>query len=353
MLRMGIYQLGYMDSVPEYAAVNESVMLAKKFAKGREGFINGVLRAYVRKKEEIVLPDPSNKPMEYLSVKYSCNIWICKLWTEQFGFETAEKLLKSSQGNPYVSIRVNNNKIGRQELMENLVKDGFDVMPSSISENGIKILRGGNLVENPYYKKGFFSIQDESSMKTVDILEPKAGDLIFDICAAPGGKTLAMAEQMKNQGKIIASDIYPNKLKLIEEQSKRLGITIVETRVQDGMKPDEALYAQADKVIVDVPCSGLGVIRRKPEIKFKEETYKDFEDLPEKQLKILSNASNYVKNGGILQYSTCTVNKKENQDVVKRFLDINYKYKVVQEHQFMPHIDNTDGFYVCKMIKNA
>ncbi|MFV0516250.1 MAG: 16S rRNA (cytosine(967)-C(5))-methyltransferase RsmB [Aminipila sp.] len=351
ILRMGIYQLGYMDSVPEYAAVNESVILAKKFARGRESFINGVLRSYIRNKFSVKLPDRTEDEIKYLSIKYSCEPWIVEMWIKQYGNETTEALLKSSQGNPGLSIRVNTLKTGKEDLVRRLTERDYEVKDSEISSCGLKVIKGTGLIEDGLYKAGLFSIQDESSMKTIEILDPQPGETIIDVCAAPGGKTLAAAEKMSNRGNIIARDIYLRKLGIINKEAERLGISIVTTSSWDATKMDSELLEKADRVIADVPCSGLGIIRKKPEIKYKKRV-NEFEALPRKQLEILTVASKYVKRGGVLQYSTCTINKHENEKVIKEFLRKNKSFSIQEERQFMPHIDETDGFYVCKMVKS-
>jgi len=350
VLRMGIYQLGYMNSVPEYAAVNESVLLAKKFCRGREGFINGVLRSYIREKSSVNLPDRNLDEVKHLSIKYSCAEWIVELWMEQYDAETTEELLKNSQGNPGLSIRVNTLKTGKEDLTRRLTEKNFEVKESHICDSALRVTKGG-ILESQLYKNGLFSVQDESSMKTVEILDPQPGEMIVDVCAAPGGKTLASAERMSNRGRIIARDIYLRKLNIINKEAERLGISIVNTSTWDATKVDSELLEKADRVIVDAPCSGLGVIRRKPEIKDKKKV-NGFDSLPAKQLEILTVSSRYVKKGGVLQYSTCTINKQENQRVIKEFLRKNKDFSIVQERQFMPHIDMTDGFYVCKMVRS-
>ncbi len=339
ILRMGIYQLGYMNSVPEYAAVNESVVLAKKFCKGREGFINGVLRSYIRNRHAVPMPDRSEDQIKYLSIKYSCLEWIVEMWIDQYGVETTEQILKYSQGNPGLCIRVNTLKTGKEDLMRRLTEKGFEVKESQICDSALLVT------------KGLFSVQDESSMKTVEMMDPKPGEMVVDVCAAPGGKTLAAAERMSNRGQIIATDIYLRKLTLINKEADRLGVSIVKTWPWDATKVDSELLEKADRVLADVPCSGLGVIRRKPEIKYKKRL-NEFDSLPIKQLEILKVASKYVKRGGILQYSTCTINKQENEEVIKEFLKKNKSFSIVEERQFMPHIDRTDGFYVCKMVRS-
>lgn len=351
VLEMGIYQLAFMDSVPEYAAVNESVVLAQKYCKGRDRFINAVLRNYLRKKDEITLPEKEADPVHYLSVKYSYEPWIIRLWLQQYKPEFVEELLAAGNDTPPLTLRVNNLKTGKYEILEKLVERGADAEPGKLCENAVSVKSAGNILDSALYKKGYFSVQDESSMMAVAVLDPKPGETVMDVCAAPGGKTFAMAERMQNNGVIYASDIYPRKLGLITTEAKRLGIDIVKTKAQDASKKDPAFFEKADRVLADVPCSGLGVIRRKPEIKYKKMTG-ELESLPEKQLEILTAASSYVKPGGVLVYSTCTIAARENQDVVNRFLSEHSEFRRDEMIQLLPNVNHTDGFFICRMIKN-
>lgn len=350
LLRMGIYQLEFMDSVPDYAAINETVNLAKKVARGRDGFINGVLRGYLKKRSDIKLPSKEENLEEYLSTKYSFDPWIVKLWISQFG-DDAESIIKASNETPELSVRVNLTKISTAELEDNLKSKGFDVRRGKLSER-VLFVKGSNLLDTDEFKMGYFSVQDESSVVAGELLAPVKGDMVLDICAAPGGKTLCMAEIMENEGRINAYDIYEHKLKLIKNESGRLGLDIINIDAGDGTKLNEALVEVADKVLVDGPCSGLGVIRRKPEIKYKV-LDDNGKGLAEKQLQILENASKYVKNGGYLLYSTCTINKYENEDVVNAFLNKNPNFEAIESKQLIPGKDETDGFYMCKLRKNS
>lgn len=350
ILRMGIYQLARMDSVPEYAAVNESVNLAKKYSRGREGFINGVLRSYVNDKFSIKLPDRTEDEVYYLSIKYSYEPWIIRLWLESYEPDFVEELLKGGNQIPDNEIRLNWLKIMKPDLIARLKDKGFQVEEGKYSHNALHI-SGGELIDNKLYKEGFYSIQDEASQLAVQMLAPEKGDFVIDVCAAPGGKTLAMGERMNNQGTIIASDVYKRKVEIIDREAKRLGITNITTKTWDATRVDSSLVGKADKVLADVPCSGLGVIRRKPEIKYKENN-EEMATLPRKQLSILSSASKYVKPGGVLMYSTCTINPYENERVVSDFLRKNSSFKMDETKQLLPNVNNTDGFFICRMIKN-
>lgn len=350
ILRMGIYQLSFMDSVPEYAAVNESVVLAKKYCRGRSGFINGVLRNYLNRRLSIKLPDRSEDLVRYFSIKYSCAPWIVELWLEQYTADFVEQMLKANNKIPELSIRLNWMKIIKEDLVKQLEERGFETRPGRICQNALYV-KGENLLDSELYDYGLFSIQDESSMLTAEKLDPQKGDIVIDVCAAPGGKTMAIAERMNNSGKIIAMDIYRRKLDIVDKEARRLGITNVETRSWDGTRVDSTLVDKADRVIVDAPCSGLGVLRRKPEIKYRELT-EEQDLLPKKQMAILSASAKYVKPGGTLLYSTCTINPYENQRVIAGFLKKHPFFKKEEMLQLMPHVNGTDGFFLCVMKKS-
>ena len=351
VLRMGIYQLGYMDSVPEYAAVNESVNLAKKFCKGRDAFINGVLRTYIRNKYTITLPDRGEDEVRYLSVKYSYEPWIIELWMREYEMNFVEQLLQAGNETPDTAIRLNWMKVMKKDLMEQLKNKGFDVWEGKLSPNALYI-KGTQLLDSQMYKMGMFSVQDESSQLATIMLDPKHDDFVMDVCAAPGGKTMAIAERMNNTGTVLASDVYTRKVGIIDQEARRLGLKNVKTRTWDATKTDTMLVGKADKVIVDAPCTGLGVVRRKPEIKFKKWT-SEMDSLPRKQLEILSASSRYVKMGGTLLYCTCTINPDENQKVVAEFLRKNRDFVKEEMVQLYPHIDGTDGFFICKMVRST
>lgn len=349
ILRMGIYQIGYMNSVPEYAAVSESVDLAKKFAKGRTSFINGVLRTYIREKYKVNLPDRAEDEVKYLSVKYSYEPWIIELWMEQFETSFVEELLQAGNETPEVVIRLNWLKIMKKDLIAQLEAQEFKVREGKLSPNALYV-EGHNLLDTQEYKLGMFSVQDESSQLATVMLDSKHGDLVMDVCAAPGGKTLAIAERMNNTGTVIASDVYTRKVRIIDKEAKRLGLNNIITGTWDATKVDSDYIGKADKVIVDAPCSGLGVIRRKPEIKYKPIS-SEIDQLPRKQAAILAASSRYVKMGGTLMYCTCTINPNENQKIVSDFLRKNKDFEKKEMLQLLPNVDGTDGFFICKMVK--
>jgi 16S rRNA (cytosine967-C5)-methyltransferase len=349
ILRMGIYQLARMDSVPEYAAVNESVVLAKKFARGREGFINGVLRSYINEKYNIKLPDRGEDEVSHLAIKYSYEPWIIRLWLESYDIDFVESLLKAGNETPSVCIRLNWLKIMKPDLIKELEERGFEVEEGKLASNALHV-KGQGLLESAFYRDGLFSVQDEACQMVAQMLDPKQGDVVMDMCAAPGGKALSIAERMNNKGTVIASDIYKRRVEIADREAKRLGINIIQTKTWDATRVDSTMVEKADKVLCDVPCSGFGVIRRKPEIKYRKNE-KEVEMLPAKQLAILKASASYVKPGGVLMYCTCTINPYENERVVADFLRKTNSFKVEESKQFMPNVDGTDGFFICKMRK--
>lgn len=350
ILRMGIYQIGYMNSVPEYAAVNESVLLAKRYCRGKDGLINGILRAYLGKRMQLKLPDRIEDEVRYLSVKYSYAPWIVELWLKHYSSDFVEQLMAAGNETPPMTVRLNWLRIMKKDLISKLEESGFEVTEGDICSNALHV-RGSRLLETEAYRMGLFTPQDESSMLVAEKLDPQHGDVVMDMCAAPGGKTMAIAERMNNTGKIIASDIYRRKLDLIDREAKRLGVTNVETRSWDATREESSMFQKADRVLVDAPCTGLGVVRRKPEIKYKEHT-DEMDLLPKKQLAILTASSSYVKPGGTLVYSTCTINPNENEKVTDAFVKRNPSFKKVERTLLLPNVNGTDGFFICVMKKD-
>lgn len=350
ILRMGIFQLEAMDSVPEYAAINTSVELAKKFSKGREGFVNAVLRRFVRESDIAHLPDREESFPRYLSLKYSIDESIINKWIDEFG-DDAERLADGFKFIPSLCIRVNTFKTSISEVRKELEELGFKSVLSKISERSL-VLEGGTdikITETDLYKDGKISIQSQESTYIADLVDPSPGESVLDVCAAPGGKTLAISEGMKNKGEVLAWDIHEHRVKLIEGQMARLGIDIVKTEVWDATKSRSELLEKYDKVLVDAPCSGYGVMGRKPEIRYRGT--KEVIELPSIQRKILDVSSKYTKKNGLLIYSTCTINRDENQRIIEEFLTNNQEYSLIEERQLTP-LEGYNGFYVAVMKNN-
>lgn len=338
ILRMGIYQIMFMDKIPQSAAVNESVKLAKRYGHSASaGFVNGILRNVSRTKIEY----PSDKK-EYLSVKYSFPIWLCEKWISGFGYKFTEELLAAFTREPELNIRPNTLKTTAQELIIKLEEKGIK---AEIKDDYI-VSDGYDISTDELYTGGYYTVQDAAAMQAAKILAPKSGETVIDMCSAPGGKTTHMAELMRNQGKIYAFDVHEHKIELIKKNAERLGITIIYPMLSDGCILNAEYLEKADKILCDVPCSGLGIIRRKPEIKWNREQNNN---LPQIQRKILDNAAQYLKIGGEIVYSTCTIEREENETVTNGFTAANGNFEKLYEKTFYPHIDNTDGFYICKM----
>lgn len=340
ILRMGIYQLKYMDSVPDSAAVNESVKLARRYGHGASaGYVNGLLRNV--SKNDIKYPDSG---VNYLSVKYSFPIEMCIKWVKDFGYDFTEDLLRSFESEPILILRPNTLKISADELADKFNKKGI----KSVSENGYVRSEGFDIAEDNMYINGMYTVQDYAAMQAAIVLDPQSGSTVIDMCAAPGGKTTHIAELMQNRGTIYAFDVYEHKVELIKKNAKRLGIDIIKAKLKDATVFDEALKQSADKILCDVPCTGTGIIRRKPDIKYTRINDGSITDI---QKKILYNASQYLKSGGELVYSTCSIEKEENEGITGEFLLNNTGFEKIYEKTMYPNIDGCDGFYICKIRK--
>ncbi len=340
ILRMGAYEILFMDGVPDYASINEAVELSKRFAKGRGGFVNAVLRNLSGNKCELHVA-AGEDVLNRLSLVYSAEPWIVELLTEAYGPEGAEDYLKYSLETPELCIRVNLLKNSPEELKKILEDQGSEVGYSQLSPRGLRV-RGTGILETEAFREGRFSVQDEASLTACDMAEAKPGMKVLDLCAAPGGKSCACAEAMENRGKVIAQDIYEHKLAIIESYAGRNGIDIIETRQGDSSRAVPEYEGQFDLVICDVPCTGLGVMRRKPEIKYKERP--DLKALNHLQSGILRRGASYVAKGGALMYSTCTVTREENEDMVSGFLGEFPGFEKEKEARFGPDT-GTDGFF--------
>ena len=363
ILRMGVYQILFMNSVPNYAAVNESVALARRFARGTDGFINGVLRNFIRNMDSASEIDVKGQ-LEYLSIRYSCQLKLVEELVSMLGFEHAKMLLEHAGHRPPLSIRVNIAKISVKELADRLRAKGFEIEGSKLSDR-VLLVKGGALTEANEYKEGLFSIQSEESCAIADFADAKSTELVVDLCAAPGGKAAAMAEQMLKPststepltktepgiagGKVVALELYEHRAALIEATARRLELENIEVRCQNAVEQIDALVGKADLVLADVPCSGLGVIRRKPEMKYRDEF--DFDELVEIQKSILETGSSYLKPGGRLIYSTCTINPRENELMVKDFLKRHEDFISEKEVKLSPFDNGYDGFYMNKLKK--
>ncbi len=348
ILRIGIYQMYYMDKIPHSAACNESVKLSKKYAHAASGrFINGVLRNISRNIDKITFPEKENKS-EYLSVKYSYPLWIADRLLSQYGFDKAESFMSESNKAHPVTLRVNALKADPDEVLKFLGSEG---VTGDFCDDLIRVSGRININNLASYKNGYFSLQNISSYMAVKALSPMPNELVMDICAAPGGKSCAAAEMMNNQGEILSFDIHEHKISLIENSAKRLGINIIKACVHDGTVLIPKYIDKADRIILDVPCSGLGVIHKKPDIKWSRRE-EDIKSLAVIQKQLLETASKYLKKGGSLLYSTCTVLKAENEDITTGFLLSHPEFEKTYEKQILTGKDGESGFYICVMKRN-
>ena len=366
ILRTAIYQLLFMDTVPESAIVNEAVNLAKKYGhRGTTGFVNGLLRGVSSKKAYFKSEEYMSQECE-LGIRYSHPDYLVALWRTQYGLEFTKDLLKANNSVPPFTIRNNTLKIDSTDLISILEAEGYETEPGKYSKDCIIIKNPRSMTRLSAYTDGLFTIQDEASMLVTEVLNAQKDSLILDVCSAPGGKATHMAQWIGDKGTIIARDIYPHKLKLIEELSLRLGIKSIKSEIWDAKEPDDKLKYKVDYCLVDAPCSGLGLIRRKPDIKWTR-TSEELIELSRLQTIILKTASNYIKPGGTLVYSTCTINRQENLDVITNFLRESTDFRLVpielangvkisatQDSGYLelyPNIHGTDGFFMAKMVR--
>lgn len=349
ILRMGVFQLHLMDKVPPSAACNEAVKLANKYShRAGSGFVNGVLRAISRGKDDFKFPK-MNDVAEELALRFSYPVWMTKALIKEYGEEKCKELFKENSKPHGAFIRVNQLKTTEEELIETLEKEGISCEKTEV-ENCLKIVGKLNVENSTAYKDGLYSLQNISSQMAAEALDAKPNEFIIDMCAAPGGKSCSIAERMGNLGKVFSFDVFSHKAMLIKKSAERLGIDIITPKVQDAREKIESLVGKADKVLADVPCSGLGVIHKKPDIKWKRKET-DISELCALQRDILETAATYVKKGGTLVYSTCTILPEENRMRIVEFLKNHSEYKKVFEKQILTTENGESGFYICKMIK--
>lgn len=354
ILRLGLYQLLFLDGVPDHAAVNESVELAKKYGyEGLSGLVNAVLRRTARTKGTIPYPDIQVDPTKHITARYSHPEWIVKRWIERYGVDETIQLCSANNLRAPLYIRTNFLNTSRDQLIWSLEKEGTTAVAGCNLPGSVKITGLSSPVnELSSYRRGWFQVQDESSMLASHILDPQPGETIIDTCAAPGGKSTHIAELMQNRGKIWAFDIDARRLSLVSQACQRLGITIVEAIEADARKLDEYLSGEkADRVLVDAPCTGLGVLRRRVEIRWRR-TPDQLERFPELQYAILASAARHVKPGGVLVYCTCSIEPEENQQVVARFLEAHPQFQAEGYMQTYPHVHDMDGFFAARMINS-
>lgn len=357
ILRMSVYQMKYMDSVPDSAACNEAVKLArKKGFSSLSGFVNGVLRNISRNLDGISYPDEEKNPMEALSVRYSMPEWIVEDWIENYGSKQTKAVLEAFLQETPLTIRTNLLKITPEELRKRLEAEGVTVQ--SIDEKKYPGLAYAFAISGfdylnalPSFQEGLFYVQDISSMMVAELAEPKEGSYVIDVCAAPGGKSIHLAEKMKGTGMVEARDLTEYKVAMIEENIARHKLSNVRAVCQDATVFSEDSVETADVLIADLPCSGLGILRKKTDIKYKM-SRKQQEELVQLQRQILDTVWQYVKKGGTLIYSTCTIHCGENEENVRWFVENHPEFTMQEMKQIFPEKNLGDGFFIAKFIRN-
>lgn len=353
ILRSGVYQIKYMDAVPDSAVCNESVKLAgKRGFTGLKGFVNGVLRNVSRNLAKVEYPSREKDPEGYLSIRYSLPAWLAAQWIREYGLEKAEEIGKGFFAERPLCVRCNASRISREELAERLRREGVVVTPDEEVPCALWLQGYDHVAGLPEFREGLFYVQDLSSMRVVLWADPKEGDQVLDVCAAPGGKAIHVAEMLRGTGMVEARDLTDYKIGLLEENIRRAGLANIQAVKWDATLPDPEKEEKMDIVLADLPCSGLGVLGKKPDLRYKMTPEKE-EELARLQQKILSVAQAYVKPGGTLVYSTCTIHRAENEENTRWFLENHPKFRLRKERQLFPGADRGDGFYIAVMEKES
>lgn len=342
LMDMSIYQIEFMDKVPTYAVVNEAVEIASQLHKGKyKSMVNAMLRRFMREEKRVVEGDD----LTQLSILTSHPLWLIKMWNKQYGYEVTKKICYDNQEVPTLACRVNTLKSSKSELLINKkFREGY------LSKDAL-LYEGGNIADTKEFLEGLITIQDESSQCVALMVDPKENDRVLDVCAAPGTKTTHMAQLMKNTGEIIACDIHEHRVELIKNSIKRMGLNCIHPQQLDGTLAHESFEAESfDRILVDAPCSGYGVLKRKNDIKVHMEPT-DMDEIIPLQASILESVSSLLKKEGILVYSTCTLNKKENEKQVEKFLKNHEEYTLLEMRTIFPYEYHSDGFFMAKFKK--
>ena len=361
LLRLSVYQIVYLTRIPSHAVVHEAVTISKqRHSKRVSGVVNGILRSLLR--EPLRSFDEIEDPLKRLAIETSHPVWLIRRWYYQYGLEEAANIARMNNVPPPSTARVNTMKTTPKQVATRLREEGFDCEVSSTTDVSLRAM-SGNFAQTTAFKEGLLSVQDESSMLPVIALDPQRGETILDVCAAPGGKTAFIAEKMNDEGTIYAHDIYAHKIDTIDEQASRLGITSIEASVQDGRTLSERYEEESfDRILIDAPCSGFGVIRRKPEIKYEREE-KDIQRLAHLQWQIVEEAIPLLKQGGRLVYSTCTIDQLENDQIVQKIKKHYPEMALIESPlhrmletkeraiQLFPHTIESDGFFIATFEK--
>jgi 16S rRNA (cytosine967-C5)-methyltransferase len=366
LLRLTVYQLIWLDRVPAFAAIHEAVEIAKGRNPRVAGFLNAVLRA-VQRQSELPLPSPEDDPVRHLALATSHPEWLVRRWIRHYGYAETKAMCEANNERPFLSLRANIRRITPEKLLDILDHEGYTARASSVSPDGVVLEKGGDVARMRAFREGLCTVQDESSMLVAPFLAPQAGMRILDACAAPGGKTTHLAERMDDQGEILAADIHPHKVELIRAAAERLGLRSIHTIAGD-IREQIGRLGKFDAILLDAPCSGFGVIRRKPDLKWRKKT-DDILAIRNTQRELLRSVADALVAGGVLVYSTCTVGPEENQDVVREFIQEREDFQIdapepylpapVRERaritdgmvQILPQDFGSDGFFMVRLRK--
>ncbi len=365
ILRMGVYQIFRMSKIPESAACNEAVKMARRFGnRGMAGFVNAMLRNSIRRRLEFQIPDLSENAPLHLSLTYHQPVWLVKKWIHDYGTDDTVRICQYFDSIPDLCLRTNTQRISRDELLQQLSKRGLQAVAASFSPEGIYLKDNPGIQSLQEIHDGLALIQDEPSQLVAHALDPQPHEVIFDVCAAPGGKTTHIAALAGPDTTVYGCDIYEHKLKLIESNARALHLTNVRTLLQDACTIGDKYREKADRVLVDAPCSGLGVLRRKLDLRWRKRA-EDLQKLPVLQSRILESAAACVRPGGVLVYSTCTMNDGENSQVIQQFLQAHQEFKAENLGnlcglsqpgpfiQLLPQNDELDGFFIARLRKEG
>ena len=369
ILRTGLYQLWHTDRIPPFAAVNEAVGIAGKTCPAASGLVNALLRTALRKKDAIAWPDMAKDPGKAISAIHSHPRWLVERWLDEFGIDETIAICRANNAVPPLALRVNSLKASREQAVAALAQEGLTVEPTAFSPDGLLLVSpAAGLRVTASWREGLIRIQDEASQLIALLLSPEPGENLLDLCAGTGGKTLHLAALMENRGSITAVDLYPDKLRQLQEEAGRLGVTIVETQVADALALPETFRDAFDRVLLDAPCSGLGTIRRNPEIRWRLAP-KDLNNCMQIQKRLLRSAADCVRPGGRLVYSVCTVTPEENEAVIEDLLKNRPDFSLIKPpiaggippelidpagfFRTFPHLHGTDGFFAALLIRNA
>ncbi len=361
VLRVGLYQITCLDRIPDYAAVDEAVETAKKIRPGRAALVNALLRNAIRKGKTIIPPDYDRDPALHIAIVQSHPLWLVRRWVSLFGPEETLRLCRANNENAPLTLRTNTLKASRDTVLKSLSEEGLRAEATAYSPEGVTLLSGlaRPIRQLNFFRRGLIHVQDEASQLIAHLVNPRPGEKIADLCCGAGGKATHMAERMENKGRILAVDLNVQKIRALEANARRLGVRIIETRRGDASRPLEVSPPAAfDRVLVDAPCSGLGTLRRNPEIKWRL-TQEALAAFPLLQINLLRNASDCVKKGGVIVYSTCSIMPEENDEIIESFLSSRPDFQLLNppgtipremigargQFRSFPHIQGTDGFY--------